>query len=160
MARRPLEWEGLCLDGGRRTTQLMRDSLGSSTALTMTSTAPRTQAASPSTKLRLASSLAWFAGSYTVFVSASIGFLELTAHRPFPLLFLINGFLGLLFCLTGYLLRQRRRSGGLLAVALSLLGAYTLLAAGRFMTVTFVVTLAGMVLVLMSWKELTSRAAA
>ena len=29
MARRPLEKEGICLDGGRRTTQLMRDSLGS-----------------------------------------------------------------------------------------------------------------------------------
>ena len=29
MARRPLEKEDLCLDGGRRTTQLMRDSLGS-----------------------------------------------------------------------------------------------------------------------------------
>ena len=35
MARRPLEKEGLYLDGGRRTTQLMRDSLGSmSTDLT------------------------------------------------------------------------------------------------------------------------------
>ena len=29
MARRPLETERVCLDGGRRTTQLMRDSLGS-----------------------------------------------------------------------------------------------------------------------------------
>ena len=29
MARRPLERERVCLDGGRRTTQLMRDSLGS-----------------------------------------------------------------------------------------------------------------------------------
>jgi TonB family protein len=29
VARRPLEREGVCLDGGRRTTQLMRDSLGS-----------------------------------------------------------------------------------------------------------------------------------
>ena len=29
MARRPLEREQVCLDGGRRTTQLMRDSLGS-----------------------------------------------------------------------------------------------------------------------------------
>jgi len=28
VARRPLEREGVCLDGGRRTTQLMRDSLG------------------------------------------------------------------------------------------------------------------------------------
>jgi hypothetical protein len=28
VARRPLEREGLYLDGGRRTTQLMRDSLG------------------------------------------------------------------------------------------------------------------------------------
>jgi ankyrin repeat protein len=28
MARRPLERERICLDGGRRTTQLMRDSLG------------------------------------------------------------------------------------------------------------------------------------
>jgi len=26
--RRPLERKGVCLDGGRRTTQLMRDSLG------------------------------------------------------------------------------------------------------------------------------------
>jgi len=30
VARRPLEREGVYLDGGRRTTQLMRDSLGSS----------------------------------------------------------------------------------------------------------------------------------
>jgi hypothetical protein len=28
VARRPLEGERICLDGGRRTTQLMRDSLG------------------------------------------------------------------------------------------------------------------------------------
>jgi hypothetical protein len=31
VARRPLEREGICLDGGRRTTQLMRDSLGGPT---------------------------------------------------------------------------------------------------------------------------------
>ena len=35
MARRPLERERVCLDGGRRTTQLMRDSLGSADELTM-----------------------------------------------------------------------------------------------------------------------------
>jgi hypothetical protein len=38
VARRPLERERVCLDGGRRTTQLMRDSLGSrDTALHYTS---------------------------------------------------------------------------------------------------------------------------
>ena len=33
MARRPHEREGVCLDGGRRTTQLMRDSLGGTQGL-------------------------------------------------------------------------------------------------------------------------------
>ena len=36
MARRPLEKEPVCLDGGRRTTQLMRDSLGGATHIEMT----------------------------------------------------------------------------------------------------------------------------
>ena len=39
MARRPLEREQVCLDGGRRTTQLMRDSLAS--AATKVSQMPR-----------------------------------------------------------------------------------------------------------------------
>jgi hypothetical protein len=140
----------------------MRDSLGSSTngSPTMTFPQPRQPIPIPSIKLRVASSLAWLAGSYTIVIAASMGFLEITGHHSLPLLFLVNGLLGLLLCLTGYLLRNRRKSGGILALVLSLLTGYSLVAAGRFMGVTFILTLAGFVLVLMSWGELTSRAAA
>ena len=41
MARRPLEGEGLYLDGGRRTTQLMRDSLGSMPTIPLSSETQR-----------------------------------------------------------------------------------------------------------------------
>ena len=112
----------------------------------------------PSTKVRIASSIAWLAGSYSIVVAASIGLLELSAHGGFPVLFAVNGLLGSLCCLTGYLLRKRSRLGGILAVALCLLAGFGAWRGGGLLTITFVLTGIGLVMVLMSWGELNAKA--
>ena len=106
-----------------------------------------------SIKLRIASSLAWFAGSYTLFVSGWIGILEISAHRPRPIFFLANGLMGVLLCLAGYLLHKRRKMGAILAIALGAVAGVALVLGGRLLSITFVVTAAAIVLVLTSWRE-------
>ena len=114
----------------------------------------------PSIRLRIASSLAWFAGSYSVVVSASFGFLEVSASRPFPLLFVVNGVAGALLCLTGYLLRKRHKIGAILAVVLGIASGVGLVLSGRQLSVTFVLTVVALVLVLTSLGEFRGEAAA
>jgi uncharacterized membrane protein HdeD (DUF308 family) len=67
---------------------------------------------------------------------------------------------GILLCLTGLLLRKRRKMGAVLAVALGIVAGVALVLGGRLQSVTFVVTVAAIVLVLTSLDEFRGQAAA
>ena len=114
----------------------------------------------PSTRLRIAASIAWLAGSYSLVVSIGIGLLELSAGHGSVLLYLVNGLYGVICCVIGYLLRKRNRVGGILAVPICILTGYGALRVGGMLTVTFVLTVLALVLVVFSWSELGPQAAA
>jgi len=114
----------------------------------------------PSIRLRVASSLGWLAGSYSLVVSASMIYLALAAGHAIPLLFAINAVFGVLCCVAGYLVWRRNKAGAILAVFLSLSTGLALALKAWFLTLTFVLTVLGLVLILLSWREFHWRAAA
>jgi hypothetical protein len=145
--------------------QLKRSPLGSSENV---STAPmsvptvRAHHSLPSIRLRIASSLAWLAGSYSLVVFVSMISLEAYAGRGAPLFDVVNAIFGVLCCLAGYLIWHRSKIGALLAIFLSLSTALALALAlhSWFLTVTFVLSVLALVLILASWREFNWRAAA
>ena len=126
----------------------------------MTLPIPRSHLALPSIRLRIASSLGWLAGSYSLVVSASVIYLELAAGRAIPLLFLVNAVFGVLCCVAAYLVWRRNKAGAILGILLSLSIGFVLALKAWFLTMTFVLTVLGLVLVLLSWREFNWRAAA
>src|SRR2546425_3366404 len=114
----------------------------------MTLPIPRSHLALPSIRLRIASSLGWLAGSYSLVVSASVIYLELAAGRAIPLLFLVNAVFGVLCCVAAYLVWRRNKAGAILGILLSLSIGFVLALKAWFLTMTFVLTVLGLVLVL------------
>ena len=114
----------------------------------------------PSIRLRIASSLAWLAGSYSLVVFVSMISLEAYAGRGVPFFDVVNAIFGVLCCLAGYLIWHRSKIGALLAIFLSLSTALALALHSWFLTVTFVLSVLALVLILASWREFNWRAAA
>ena len=136
--------------------QLKRDPLGSSIAIiTRPMTTPDASASTrPSTKLLVASTLAWLAGVLQVLIAFAVGWPQIALHGRLPLLILGEGLFGIALCVAGYLLRKRRRAGGIVATVA--LGATVLvhLATGTLLSAGTGITLLVLVLVLMTWGEL------
>ena len=126
----------------------------------MTLPTPTAHLALPSIRLRIASSLGWLAGSYSLVVSASMIYLALAAGHAIPLLFVINAMFGVLCCVAAYLVWRRNKAGAILALLLSLAIGFALALKAWFLTMTFVLTVLGLVLILVSWREFNWRAAA
>ena len=114
----------------------------------------------PSIRLRIASSLGWLAGSYSLVVSASMIYLDLSSGRAIPVLFLANAVFGALSCVAAYLVWRRNKVGAILGLLLALSIGLALALRNWFLTITFVLTVVGIVLILMSWREFNWRAAA
>ncbi len=114
----------------------------------------------PSIRLRIASSLGWLAGSYSLVVSLSVVALHLFAGHPIPVLFVINLLFGILSCVAGYLVWRRNKVGAILGVFLSLSIGAALALQAWFLTITFVLTMLALALIMASWREFTWRAAA
>ena len=114
----------------------------------------------PSIRLRVASSLGWLAGSYSLVVSAGMIYLALAVGHAIPLLFAINAVFGVLCCVAAYLVWRRNKAGAILAVVLSLSTGLALALKAWFLTMTFVLTVLGLALILLSWREFHWRAAA
>ena len=110
--------------------------------------------ARPSTKLLVASTLAWLAGILQILIAVAVGWPQIALHGRLPLLFLGEGLFGIALCVAGYLLRKRRRAGGIVATVA--LGATVLvhLATGTLLSAGTGITLLVLVLVLMTWGEL------
>ena len=135
----------------------MRDSLGSSPEPERHLTTPEPQAPSaskPSSKLLIASTLAWLAGLLGFLVVVAVGIPQIALHGGIPILILLDGVLAIALCVAGYLLRKRRRTGGILAAAVFGLSGVSHLLTHTLMTVGFGLTLITLLLVLSTWKEL------
>jgi hypothetical protein len=75
-------------------------------------------------------------------------------HGRLPFLILGEGLFGIALCVAGYLLRQRRRAGGIVATV-ALAGTVLVhLATGTLMSVGTGITLVVLLLVLATWGEL------
>jgi hypothetical protein len=110
--------------------------------------------ARPSTKLLVASTLAWLAGILQLLIAFAVGWPQVALHGRLPLLILGDGLFGIALCVAGYLLRQRRKVGGIVAsVALSAT-VLVHLAAGTLVSAGTGIALLVLVLVLMTWTEL------
>jgi uncharacterized membrane protein len=87
-------------------------------------------------------------------------YLELAAGRAISLLFAVNAAFGVLCCVAAYLVWRRNKAGAILALFLSISIAFALGLKAWFLTITFVLTVLGLVLILVSWREFHWRAAA
>jgi hypothetical protein len=119
-------------------------------------TAPTSEAPPPaSTKLLVASTLCWLAGILQVLVAVAVGIPQVAMHGRLPLLILAEGLFGIVLCVAGYLLRKRRKAGGI--VATSALGASVVVhvATGSLLSVGTGMTLVVLILVLVTWRELS-----
>ena len=107
-----------------------------------------------STKLLVASTLAWLAGILQVLIAFAVGWPQIALHGGLPLLILGEGLFGILLCVAGYLLRKRRKLGGILATAA--LGASIVihLVTGTLLSAGTGITLLVLLLVLATWGEL------
>jgi len=120
----------------------------------MTSTAPQMTPSKPSTKLLIASTLAWLAGVLNLLVVVAVGIPQIALHGRLAFLFVIDAALAIGLCVAGYLLRKRRRSGGILAVSIAALFTIINLAVARVLNVGTGMMVATLLLVLLAWKEL------
>jgi len=135
----------------------MRDSLGSSPEpeLHVTTSEPQAAPASkPSSKLLIASTLAWLAGLLGFLVFVAVGIPQLGLHGRLFFLILLDGILAIALCVAGYLLRKRRRTGGILAASVFGLSGISHLLTHTLMTVGFGITVIALLLVVSAWKEL------
>jgi hypothetical protein len=121
----------------------------------MTSSEPQPAAPpKPSTKLLIASTLAWLAGLLGFLVVVAVGIPQIALHGGLPLLIALDGLLAIALCVAGYLLRKRRKAGGILAAGVFGLSGVSHLLSHTLMTVGFGLTLMTLLLVLSAWKEL------
>jgi lipopolysaccharide export LptBFGC system permease protein LptF len=120
----------------------------------MTSTEPQLTSSKPSTKLLVASTLAWFAGILNLLVVVAVGIPQVALHGRLALLFVVDAVLAVGLCVAGYLLRKRRRTGGVLAVSITALFTVINVVVARALSVGAVMMVATLVLVLLAWKEL------
>jgi hypothetical protein len=121
----------------------------------MTSSEPQPAAPpKPSTKLLIASTLAWLAGLLGFLVVVAVGIPQIALHGGLPLLIALDGLLAIALCVAGYLLRKRRKAGGILAAGVFGLSGVSHLLSHTLMTVGFGLTLITLLLVLSAWKEL------
>jgi len=107
----------------------------------------------PSLAPVVASTLAWLLGVLELLSAVAISIPQIAAGVlpvvPFGL-----ALLGALSCTAGYLLRKRRRLGGIIALALVAFSVVSRVLNGSAISVDFAVILALLVLVLVAWKEL------
>ena len=108
----------------------------------------------PSTKLLLASTLAWLAGLLGFLVVVAVGIPQIALHGGLPLLIALDGALAIALCVAGYLLRKRRKTGGILAAGVFGLSGVSHLLSHTLVTVGFGLTLITLLLVLSAWQEL------
>jgi hypothetical protein len=120
----------------------------------MTASEPQAAAPKPSTKLLIASTLAWLAGVLGLLVAIAVGIPQISLHGGLPLLIILDGILAIALCVAGYLLRKRRRIGGILAAGVFGLSGISHLLTHTLMTLGFGLTLITLLLVLSAWKEL------
>ena len=108
----------------------------------------------PSTKLLVASTLAWLGGILQILIAFAVGWPQIAMQGRLPLLILGEGLFGIALCVAGYLLRQRQKAGGILATVA--LGATVLihLATGTLMSAGTGITLVVLLLVVATWGEL------
>ena len=108
----------------------------------------------PSTKLLVASTLAWLAGILQVLIAVAVGWPQIALHGRLPLLIVGEGLFGIVLCVAGYLLRKRRRVGGILASAALAAIVVVHLATGTLISAGTGITLVVLILVLATWGEL------
>ena len=108
----------------------------------------------PSTELLVASTLAWLAGVLNLLVVVAVGIPQIAMQGRLALLFIVDAVLAIALCVAGYLLRKRRRTGGMLGVSITALFAVVNLIFARVVNVGMLMMLATLVLVLLAWKEL------
>ena len=108
----------------------------------------------PSTKLLVASTLAWLAGILQILIAVAVGWPQIALHGHLPLIIVGEGVFGIALCVAGYLLRKRRRVGGIIATVA--LGAILVvhLATGTLLSAGTGITLVVLILVLSGWGEL------
>jgi uncharacterized membrane protein len=119
----------------------------------LSETEAQPQGSRPSQSLALASTLAWLLGALDL-VGAAVISVPLIAAGMMPLIPLGLAVLGALSCTAGYLLRKRRRLGGIIALGLAAFSIVSRALNGSLLSVEFAVVLAMLVLVLVAWKEL------
>lgn len=120
----------------------------------MTTSEPQVTATRPSTRLLVASTLAWLAGVLNFLVVLAVGIPQIALHGRLALLFVVDAVLAIALCAAGYLLRKRRRIGGILAVSITALFTIINVLMARIVNVGTVIMLATLVLVLTAWREL------
>ena len=120
----------------------------------MTNTEPPATPSRPSTKLLVASTLAWLAGVLNLLVVVAVGIPQIALHGRLASLLILDAALAIGLCVAGYLLRKRRRTGGILAVAITALFTVVNIAVARVLNVGTGMMVATLVLVLLAWKEL------
>jgi lipopolysaccharide export LptBFGC system permease protein LptF len=120
----------------------------------MTATEPQVTPSRPSTKLLIASTLAWVAGVLNLLVVVAVGIPQVALHGRLALLFVLDAVLAIALCVAGYLLRKRRRTGGIMAVAITAFFTITHLIMGTALSVGTGIMVITLLLVLATWKEL------
>jgi hypothetical protein len=108
----------------------------------------------PSTKLLVASTLAWLAGILQILIAFAVGWPQIAMHGRLPILIGLEGLFGIALCVAGYLLRQRRRAGGIVATVALAATVLVHLATGTLMSAGTGITLVVLLLVLATWGEL------
>ena len=117
-------------------------------------TTPAAVPSRPSTKLLVASTLAWLAGILQVLIAVAVGWPQIALHAGLPLIILAEGAFGVALCLAGYLLRKRRRVGGIIAavaLAATVIAHFT---TGTLLSAGTGITIVVLLLVLATWGEL------
>jgi hypothetical protein len=124
-------------------------------------TAPDASAPSrASTKVLVASTLAWLAGILQVLIAFAVGWPQIVLHGRFPpfailpLFVLGAALLGILLCVAGYLLRKRRKLGGILAIVALGGSVIARLLTGTLVSAGTGLTLLVLILVIAAWGEL------
>ncbi len=108
----------------------------------------------PSTKLLVASTLAWLAGVLQVLIAVAVGWPRVALHGRLPLLIIGEGLFGILLCVAGYLLRKRRRAGGIVATVAVAASVTNHVLTGTLISAGTGMALVVLVLVLTTWGEL------
>src|SRR6266571_3156958 len=108
----------------------------------------------PSTKLLVASTLAWLVGILQVLIAVAVGWPQIALHGRLPLLIVGEGLFGILLCVAGYLLRKRRKAGGILATAGVAASVGVHVATGTLVSAGTGITLVVLIIVLATWSEL------